>query len=108
MHIGKYTEILSGSSGKNSSVIENHCVGYIKGEKGSSLVYNKKTGEIFDEIALYEQVVDENGNLLKEPLIGDNRDYYIKENGEEICLIDFFQKIWSSSNTKKEEGNGNK
>lgn len=103
MHIEKYTKIPLDNSGENFLYIKNHCLGYVKGEKGSSSVYNKKTGEVFDEIALYEQIVDEKGEFLKEPLVGDNEDYYTKENGEEIRLVDLFHKLWSSSNTKEEE-----
>lgn len=103
MHIEKYTKIPLDNSGENFLYIKNHCLGYIKGEKGISSAYNKKTGETFDEIALYEQIVDEKGEPLEKPLIGDNEDYYIKKSGEEIRLVDFFHRLWSSPNMKEEE-----
>lgn len=108
MHIEKYTKIPLDDSGENFLYIKNHCLGYIKGGEGLSSAYNKKTGETFDEIALYEQIVDEKGEPLKKPLVGDNEDYCIRKNGEEISLVDLFRKLWSSPNTKEEENNDGK
>lgn len=103
MHIEKYTKIPLDDSGENFLYLKNHCLGTIKAIGGEDFVLNKKTGERYNNISLYEQVVDENGQPLEKPITGDNSDFVLLNNGEETLLVDFFQKLWNSSNTDSEK-----
>lgn len=103
MHIEKYTKIPLDDSGENFLYLRNHCLGYIKRIDNNSFVLNKRTGETFSEISLYEQVIDEKGQQLAEPLIGDNADFFLLSNGKETPLVEFFNNMWGSSGLDKNE-----
>ena len=103
MHIEKYTKVPLDNSGENFLYIKNQCIGCFKGEEGSSLIFNKTTGARYDTIALYKQVVDQNGETLQEPFMGDNEDYFLEDNGEIISLVDFFEKFRNAKNEDEEK-----
>lgn len=92
MHIDKYTKIPIDNSGENFLYIKNHCLGMIISPDDVPIVHNIKTGESFSKLALYEQIVDENGKELSAPLTGDNDDYYITINGQEKMLVQYFKE----------------
>lgn len=103
MRIERYTKIPLDDSGENFLYLKNRCLGTIKGTTDDSFVLNKKTGEIYNEISLYEQVVDEKGQKLKEPITGDNSDFVLLRNGEEIPLVEFFYNLWNFPNVDSEK-----
>lgn len=103
MHVEKYTKIPLDESGENFLYLKNRCLGAIKAANGEAFVLNKKTGERYSKISLYEQVVDENGQPLEKPITGDNSDFVLLDNGKEVLLVDYFQKLWSPLNTDSEK-----
>lgn len=107
MHIEKYTKIPIDDSGENFLYIKNHCLGKIDSVSGAPVAYNIKTGEAFSQLSLYEQIVDEKGNRLENPLTGDNDDYFLIEGEGKKSVVSYFHEIFDSSSTndpeKKEE-----
>ncbi len=102
MHIDKYTKVPIDDSGENFLYIKNHCLGVIKSSDGSDVVYNKKTGEAFSTMALYEQIVDEEGKPLSSPIVGDNDDFYLLSGGGKESLVSYFRAFNDSSATLEE------
>lgn len=100
MHITDKTEFRVNGSSK---VVENEFLGRIVGGSGAKIAYNIKTGETYEDITLYQQIYDENGNLLSQPIVGDNDDYYLgqKDYGEKIKLVDYFKKIRDQEEEQK-------
>lgn len=93
MHITEKTEF--NASGSSPKVVDNEFLGRIVGAPGSCIAYNIKTGETYDDISLYQQIYDENGDLLKSPIMGDNEDYYLGNPNDEskIRLVDYFSQL---------------
>ena len=105
MRINKYTKIPIDDSGENFLYIKNHCLGMVVSSDGAPIVHNIRTGESFSKLALYEQIVDESGKELSDPLTGDNDDYYMTINGQEKMLVQYFKELneYSASAEEKKE-----
>lgn len=103
MHITEKTEF--GTNGVSPKVVINEFLGRIVGTPGSCIAYNAKTGETYDDISLYQQIYDRNGDLLKSPVIGDNEDYYFgsPDDGNKIKLIDYFLQLKEQEREQEEK-----